>query len=74
MVFSDAILLDGGTMLLRGVAFVLSPVVHGVLRVKRVHIVVTISLGKDRGSGNGLIFGIAVNDAGRGKGRVKRDE
>ena len=63
----DAKLLDGLSMLLRGITFVGEPVVLGVFLSQLVHIVITIGLCQDAGSSDGEIFPIAFDDGGMGK-------
>ena len=60
----DAVLADGIAVFFRGVALVGVPVVLGVFLRETVHIVVTIGLGEDRGSGDGEVFAVTLDDGG----------
>ena len=66
VVRGDAILADGLAVFLRGIAFVGAPVVLGVFFGETVHVVVTVGLGEDRGSGDGEVLAVAFDDSGMG--------
>jgi len=50
-------------MLLSWVTFVVVPTVVGIEFVLLGHIVVSVGLGQNRGGSDGLVFGIAFDDA-----------
>ena len=66
MIGCDAVLADGITMFLSGIALVGEPVVLGVFLSKTVHIIVTIGLGEDARSSDGEVFAVALDDRGVG--------
>ena len=66
MVRGDAILADGLTMLLRGIAFVREPVILGVFLGETVHVVITVGLGEDRSGSDGEVLAVAFDDSGMG--------
>ena len=66
----DAVLADGFAMLARGIPHVVLPVVLGILLCQVEHILVAMGLGEDAGSGDGLVFGVALHDAGVGESKT----
>ena len=62
VVGSDAELLDGLTMFLRGIALVRAPVVLGIFLSELVHIIVTIGLGEDACCSDGEVFTVALHN------------
>ena len=68
MVWGNAILPDGCSVLLRGITLVRQPVILRILLSQLIHIVVAIGLGKDRGSGYREILAITLDDSGMGDG------
>ena len=57
---------DGGAMVGSRVAFVLGPVVHGVLLVEAAHELIAVGLGEDRGSGDVAEAAVALDIGGEG--------
>ena len=67
MVGRDAIITDGLTMLLGGIAFVLSPVILWIFLGQLVHIIIAIGLGQNRGCCNCQVFAVAFYNSGVGQ-------
>lgn len=66
MVGRGAILTDGGTMSGGGIAFVLVPMVLGIILMDAEHVVVAVGLGKNGGGGDVHVGGVALDDGGMG--------
>lgn len=64
---------NGQPMLTRRVAFVLKPAVLRILLGQTAHILVTVGLGKYRGSRNVGIFAVALNNTAVGDGQLRTE-
>ena len=64
VVGGDAILFDGGVVVLGGVAFVFVPVVLGEVLRNAQHVLVTVGLGEDGGSRNAHVGAVALDNGG----------
>ena len=62
MIWSDSKFPDGSTMLLGRITLVAFPVVLRIFFCKRIHVIITIGLGKDAGSCNRQILAVTLYD------------
>ena len=62
MIWSDSKFPDGSTMLLGRITLVAFPVVLRIFFCQRIHVIITIGLGKDAGSCNRQILAVTLYD------------